>query len=60
LREQFLISYGKTKQPRIAKMILSNKRTSEGITTRDLKLYHRAVVTKIKAWYWYRGRWING
>jgi hypothetical protein len=45
-KEQFSISYGKTKKPRIAKTILNNKRTSEAINTPNLKLYYRAVVIK--------------
>jgi hypothetical protein len=37
------------------KTLLKDKRTSEGITMPDLKMYYRAIVIKT-AWYWYSNR----
>jgi hypothetical protein len=48
-KEQFANSFGITKNPRIAKTILNNKRTSRRITIPDLKLY-------FTVWYGYRDR----
>ena len=48
----------KNKIPRIAKTIISNKRTSGGITMPDLKLYYRAIVI-ITAWCGYSDRQVD-
>ena len=46
------------KKPRIAKTLLKDKRTSDGITMPALKLYYRTIVMKT-SWYWYSDRQID-
>jgi hypothetical protein len=41
----------KNKNPWLAKIVINNKRSFGGITTPDLNLYYKAVVTKTM-WYW--------
>jgi hypothetical protein len=43
------------KKPRIAKIILNNKRNSGGIIICDLYVYYRAIVIKTSL-YWYSDR----
>jgi hypothetical protein len=45
-------------KPRIAKTLLNDKRTFDGIAMPDLKLYYRAIVIKT-AWYWYNDRQVD-
>jgi hypothetical protein len=46
------------KKPRIAKILLKDKRTSGGMTMLDQKLYYRAIVIKT-SWYWYSDRQVD-
>jgi hypothetical protein len=58
LEREFINSSGITKKPMIAKTILSNKRTSGGITIPDLNGYYRTIVIKT-SWYWYNDRQVD-